>query len=109
MLIQIYFNLTGTTDRKGSLPGLGDGQDAEIVEIDKPKDILSEEDRARIKSFVGDTEEDEEDDVEDYVPAKKSRPSEEYFEPVRRNYGQPSQERFQRHRDQHLSHSGIRK
>ena len=64
---------------------------------------MSEEDRARIKSFVGDSEEDEEDDVE-YVPAKKSRPSEEYFEPVRRNYGQPPQERFQRNHDQHLSH-----
>ena len=86
---------------------MGDGQDADIVEIDKPpKDILSEEDRARIKSFVGDSEEDEEDDVE-YVPAKKSRPSEEYFEPVRRNYGQPPQERFQRNHDQHLSHSGT--
>ena len=68
-------------DKKGSIPGLGDGQD--VTDIDGPKDIsnnsLSEEDHARIKSFCQDVEEDEDD-----VPAtKKFRPSEENFEPLR--------------------------
>ena len=93
---------------KGSIPGLGDGQDVtDSDEIDEPKDIvsgrsekphfldkysnrsLSEEDHARIKNFCRDLSEDE-----DEVPAvKKFRHSEENFEPLgQQSNDQPFQE-----------------
>merc|ERR1719362_278653 len=66
---------SSTSGRKDSLPGLGDGKDPDIIETDKPNEIITEADRARIASLVGDSDE---DDI-GAGPAKKSRPSDQGY------------------------------
>ena len=44
-------SLISTSGRKDSLPGLGGGKDPDIIEIDKPAEIITEADRARIARY----------------------------------------------------------
>ena len=49
MFLIIFYTLFA--GRKDSLPGLGDGKDPDIIETDKPSEIITEADRARIARY----------------------------------------------------------